>query len=99
MAKEIEQKEQTEQKEKQEPISPMDPSYNPWKDMREVFIARRSRMEQPTILVSVNSKSFAVPKDKWIKVPYPVYEVIQNMLEQRKRTEEAAERDFKVMMK
>ena len=36
--------------------------YDPWQDMRKVFIPKRSRGEQSTLEVGVNNKTYFVPK-------------------------------------
>ena len=63
-------------------------TYDPWKDMRQVYIAKQTRGEQSTLEVGVNDKTYFVPKDQWVDVPAPVYEVVQEMLRARKRNEE-----------
>lgn len=63
-------------------------AYNPWKDMREVYIPKQTRGEQSTLEVGVNDRTFFVPKDQWTEVPAPVWEVVEEMLRQRKKNEE-----------
>ena len=40
-------------------------AYDPWQDMRQVFIPKRSRTEQNTLEVGVNDKTFFIPKDQF----------------------------------
>lgn len=68
--------------------------YDPWKDMRQVYVPMRSRGEQRTLLVGVNDRSFAVPKGQWCTVPMPVWEVINHMQDQIDQLEREAEKDF-----
>lgn len=58
--------------------------YDPWKDMRTVFIPKRSRTEQDTQEVGVNNRTFFVPKDKMVEVPLPIALVVEGMLEAQK---------------
>ena len=69
--------------------------YNPWEDMREVFIPRASG-ESATEGVSINDRSYAIPKNQRVMVPYPVYEVIQNKLRQMRDNEKYARQAFPV---
>ena len=62
--------------------------YDPWKDMRTVFIPKRSRGEQSTLEVGVNDKTYFVPKDKTVEVPAPVAEVVNEMLLWQRQYEE-----------
>ena len=64
--------------------------YDPWQDMRKVFIPKRSRGEQNTLEVGVNSKTFFVPKEQMVEVPMPLWEVIQEMLDRQKIMEQEA---------
>ena len=63
-------------------------AYDPWKDMRQVYIPKQTRGEQNTLEVGVNDKTYFVPKDKWVEVPAPVWEVVNEMLKRRKENEE-----------
>lgn len=67
-------------------------TYDPWQDMREVFVPRRSRGEVDTLMVSVNEKQYLIPKEKRVEVPFPVYDVVNAMLEQQERTEKEMEK-------
>lgn len=67
-------------------------AYDPWQDMREVFVPRRSRGEVDTLMVSVNEKQYLIPKEKRVEVPFPVYDVVNAMLEQQERTEREMEK-------
>ena len=44
-------------------------TYDPWQDMRQIFIPKRSRTEQNTLEVGVNDKTFFIPKDQFVDVP------------------------------
>ncbi len=66
--------------------------YDPWQDMRQVFIPKRSRAEQNTIEVGVNDKTFFIPKDQFVEVPMPLWEVVQEMLDAQKTMEEEAKK-------
>ena len=63
-------------------------TYDPWQDMRQVYIPKQTRGEQSTLEVGVNDKTYFVPKDTWVEVPAPVWEVVNEMLKRRKETEE-----------
>ena len=64
------------------------PMYDPWKDMRTVYVPKRTRTEQDTLEVGVNDRTFFVPKDMNVDVPMPVYEVVQEKLRMEKRFEQ-----------
>ena len=66
--------------------------YDPWQDMRQVFIPKRSRTEQNTLEVGVNDKTFFVPKDQFVDVPMPLWEVVREMLDAQKTMEEEAQK-------
>ena len=70
----------------------MNQQYDPWQDMRTVYIPKRSRTEQSTLEVGVNDKTYFVPKEQFVEVPMPLWEVIQEMLERQKIMEEEAAR-------
>lgn len=53
-------------------------AYDPWKDMVPVRLPRGDRNEQNFQFVSVNDRTFQVPKGKDVEVPRPVYEVLAN---------------------
>ena len=67
-------------------------AYDPWQDMRQVFIPKRSRTEQNTLEVGVNDKTFFVPKDQFVDVPMPLWEVVREMLDAQKTMEEEAKK-------
>lgn len=67
--------------------------YDPWKDMRTVYVPKRSRGEQDTLEVGVNDKTYFVPKDKEVELPFPVYAVILEMKERQKIMEDEAKKD------
>ena len=64
--------------------------YDPWQDMRKVFIPKRSRGEQSTLEVGVNNKTYFVPKEQMVEVPMPLWEVIMEMLDRQKIMEQEA---------
>lgn len=67
--------------------------YDPWQDMRKVYVPKRSRGEQSTLEVGVNDKTYFVPKDTEMEVPVPVWEVITEMLSRQKIMEDEARKD------
>ena len=67
-------------------------AYDPWQDMRQVFIPKRSRTEQNTLEVGVNDKTFFIPKDQFVDVPMPLWEVVHEMLDAQKTMEEEAKK-------
>ena len=67
--------------------------YDPWKDMRRVFVPKRSRGEQDTLEVGVNDKTYFVPKDQEFMVSFPVYEVIREMQMRQKIMEDDAKKE------
>ncbi len=67
--------------------------YDPWKDMRAVYVPKRSRTEQNTLEVGVNDKTYFVPKDQPVEVPAPVWEVITEMMRRQKIMEDEAKRE------
>ena len=64
--------------------------YDPWQDMRQVYVPKRSRSEQNTLEVGVNDKTFFVPKDTFVDVPMPLWEVINEMIDRQKIMEDEA---------
>lgn len=64
--------------------------YDPWKDMRHIYIPKMSRTEQSTLVMSVNEKTYFLPKEQDIEVPMPLWEVAMEMLDARKRMEQEA---------
>lgn len=71
---------------------PATPAYDPWQDMREVYIPHQ-RGEAPTLEVGVNDRTFFVPKGEHVQVPMPLWEVIKGMLDAQKRMDEEAKND------
>ena len=67
-------------------------TYDPWQDMRQIFIPKRSRSEQNTLEVGVNDKTFFIPKDQFVDVPMPLWEVVHEMLDAQKTMEEEAKK-------
>lgn len=51
--------------------------YNPWEDMRDVYMPRQTAGEEPTMFVGVNGHFFLVPYGKKSTVPLPIYNEIQ----------------------
>ena len=68
------------------------PEYDPWQDMRKVYIPKRSRAEQNTMEVGVNDRTYFIPKDEWVEVPEPVWEVVTEMLRRQKIMDEEAQK-------
>ena len=68
------------------------PAYDPWKDMRQVYIPL-VRGDKKTQEVGVNDKTYFIPKGQWVEVPMPVWEVVTEMLDRQKIMEEEADRD------
>ena len=71
--------------------------YDPWQDMRQVYIPKRSRGEQNTLEVGVNDRTYFVPKDQFVEVPAPVWEVITQMQRQQKALEEYLDHNESLM--
>jgi len=71
-------------KKPEENLEEVKKEYDPWKDMRTVFVPKMSRTEQDTLQVGVNDRNYFIPKEKTVEVPFPVYEVVTGMLERRK---------------
>ena len=67
-------------------------TYDPWQDMRQIFIPKRSRSEQNTLEVGVNDKTFFIPKDQFVDVPMPLWEVVREMLDAQKTMEQEAQK-------
>ncbi len=67
-------------------------AYDPWQDMRQIFIPKRSRSEQNTLEVGVNDKTFFIPKDQFVDVPMPLWEVVREMLDAQKTMELEAQK-------
>ena len=68
------------------------PVYDPWQDMRRVYVPKRSRGEQNTLEVGVNDKTYFVPKDQDVEVPFPIYEVITEMLARQRIADDEAKK-------
>jgi hypothetical protein len=60
--------------------------------MRTVYIPKRSRTEQSTLEVGVNDKTYFIPKEQFVEVPMPLWEVIQEMMDRQRIMEEEARR-------
>ena len=67
-------------------------AYNPWKDMRQVFIPLQ-RGDKKTQEVGVNDKTYFIPKGQCVEVPFPVWEVVMEMLDRQRIMEEEADKD------
>lgn len=70
----------------------MEKEYDPWQETRQVYVPKMNRGEQDTLEVGVNDKTYFVPKDKWVDVPGPVADVVEEMLYRRKLMEENAKK-------
>ena len=64
--------------------------YDPWQDMKQVFVPSHSRSEQKTLEVGVNDKTYFVPKDQFVDVPAPVAEIIEERERRLKEYEQNA---------
>ena len=53
---------------------------DPWLDMREIMLPRPGKGEETHVLVGVNSRYVRVKKGERVKVPRPIYEVLDRML-------------------
>lgn len=62
-----------------------------WKEMVEVEIRSEGYGEAKTQVVCVNGRNFFVPKDRRVKVPRPVYNVIMRCKKQKRQNERDAE--------
>ncbi|MBQ7657203.1 MAG: hypothetical protein IJS41_11935 [Clostridia bacterium] len=67
-------------------------TYDPWQDMREIYIPMFSRTEQRTLEVGVNDRTYFVPKEQTVLVPMPVWEVVTEMIERKRKMEEEAKK-------
>ena len=56
----------------EKPETPMTDVYDPWKDMRDVFIERGGKNEPKCLYVSYNGHDFMIPKGKTVQVPAPI---------------------------
>ena len=54
---------------------------DPWLDMREISLPRPGKGEETHVLVGVNSRYVRVKKGVAVKVPRPIYEVLDRMME------------------
>ena len=68
-------------------------AYDPWKVKRQVYIPKMSRGEQDTQEVGLNNKTYFLPKNKWVEVPEPVAQVVDEMLRAREAMEKKAKAD------
>ena len=68
--------------------------YDPWKDMVEVFIPKKSRGEQDTTYIRLNRRAYLVPKGKRTMVPRPVAKIIDRSLEMQNDLDAEAREDF-----
>ena len=66
--------------------------YDPWQDKRRIYIPKQSRSENNVLEVGVNDKTYLIPKEQWVEVPMPVWEVVQAMLDARRAYEEYAKK-------
>lgn len=62
-----------------------------WKVMREIEIRSEGYGEAKTQVVCVNGRNFFVPKDRRVKVPLPVYNVIMRSKKQKEQNDRDAE--------
>lgn len=89
MAKLTKEPEEMQQENEQETALEAAP-YDPWQDMRRIYIPRRGMSEQATLEVGVNDRTFFIPKDQYVEVPMPVWEAAHSMMDaERVMNEEA----------
>lgn len=67
--------------------------YDPWKDMRQVYVPSHSRSEQKTLEVGVNDKTYFVPKDQFVEVPAPVADIIEERERRLREFDQNAKRN------
>ena len=53
---------------------------DPWKVKKKIFIEPRVGKNQPDFVVSVNGKSFPIPRGVEWEVPLPIYEAAMDSL-------------------
>lgn len=75
--------------------TPVEMKNDPWKDMVEVMLPKRTRSEQATEYVSVNLRKYRIPKGVVTRVPRPVAEVLFNSMEAQSQMENNAKEGFK----
>jgi len=69
-------------------------SKNLWQEQAEVYLPRAQKGEEAYVYVSVNERTFQVPKGRKVEVPLPVKERLDIMLDAQKKAEDfAAEMD------
>lgn len=47
-------------------------AYNPWKDMREVFLERGAASEPKSLYFCVDGHDYMIPRGKKVSVPAPI---------------------------
>lgn len=52
---------------------------NVWSQMKKVYLPKAVKGEEDFVYVSVNERSFQVPKGQEVEVPLPVYARLQIM--------------------
>ena len=52
-------------------------AYDPWKDMKKVFLERGNKNEPKSLFVSVDGRDFMVPKGQEVEVPLPIARVVE----------------------
>lgn len=67
---------------------------NPWAEMKEVYLAAKSRSEQPTEYFNVNGHKYFVPKGVVTRVPKPIHDLIQNRHDAEKEMNKEAKENF-----
>lgn len=50
-----------------------------WSVMMDIHPERGDRSESPTIFISLNNRSYYIPKGKKSQVPYPIYLRLQQL--------------------
>jgi len=59
-----------------------------WKQMKKIFLPKAVKGEEDYVYVSVNDRTFQVPKGQEVEVPLPVYARIQIMQAAEKKADD-----------
>lgn len=63
-----------------------------WKVMKEIFITKAPKGEDNFIIASVNGKVFKIKRGINVKVPLPIYRVIQHSFARADKADEFIEK-------
>ena len=61
---------------------------NVWNQMKKIFLPKAAKGEEAFVYVSVNERSFQVPKGQEVEVPLPVYQRLMIMEKAEKQAED-----------